>query len=119
MSKYSYLKYIFIPFQELESVLTVHGVPHPPQSESYKTVTEMSKITLNQNYEDKSPSVADGSISLPSATPPTSPSSGGSMSSPFREYEDLIGDDDDGPVTANDPLLCGHQESIFSDLILV
>lgn len=99
--------------QELESVLRVHGVPFSCQSESCRTAID---ATLNRAQDEKL--TKDRNLSLTTATPPTSPSSGTSMSSPFREYEDLI-DDDDGPVNANDPLLCGHQDSIFSDFILV
>lgn len=102
--------------QELETVLRVHGVPYSPRTECNKTAIELSKLTVKQQEDNSS---KERGNSLGSTTPPTSPSSGGSMNSPFREYEDLIADDDDGPVTANDPLLCGHQDSIFSDFILV
>lgn len=105
--------------QELETVLRVHGVPYPPRTECCKTAIDMSKLTINRDKENNSSKEHTDHSLGSSSTPPTSPSSGGSISSPFQEYEDLIEDDDDGPVTANDPLLCGHQESIFADFILV
>lgn len=95
----------------------MHGIPFPSQSESCKLEIE-STVSHEQEklLNDPNPNLTS------STTPPTSPSSGTSMSSPLRDYgdyEDLIDDDDDGPVTANDPLLCGHQEAIFPEFILV
>lgn len=91
----------------------MHGIPFQSQSDSCKLAIES---TVSQEQETI---LKDHNHNLTSTTPPTSPSSGTSMSSPFRDYEDLIDDDDDGPVTANDPLLCGHQEAIFPEFILV
>lgn len=91
----------------------MHGIPFPSQSKSCKSEI---KSVFNPEHDEKIHK--DRNYCLTSSTPPTSPSSATSMSSPFREYEDLIDDDDDGPINANDPLLCGHQEAIFPEFIL-
>ncbi|XP_054708562.1 microphthalmia-associated transcription factor-like isoform X2 [Uloborus diversus] len=99
--------------QELETELRLRGIPYTPRPDLSKPPINAPFFTVKQEKDDKLLSEHNHTSA---STPPTSPSSGSSYNSPFRE--DLIGDDDDGPVNSNDPLLCSSQE-IFPDFFLV
>ncbi|KFM81482.1 hypothetical protein X975_08452, partial [Stegodyphus mimosarum] len=84
--------------QELERELQARGIPFSSQQNELSSPLETEVLTFKQEHDDRT--LIETSCTVTSATPPTSPSSGISNNSPFRDYEDLIADDNDGLVTA-------------------